>query len=49
MELHQFRKQLSYDGGLSLSSLNWIRQSVSELESGNRNVDGQTNGQEMDK
>ena len=30
---------------MSLSSLNLIEQSVFELESGNRNVDGQTIGQ----
>ena len=34
---------------MSLSSLNLIRHSVFELESGNRNVDGQTNGQKIDK
>ena len=36
----KFRKQLS---------LNSIGQSVFELESGNKNVDGQTNGQKTDK
>ena len=30
---------------MSLSSLNSIEQSVFELESGNKNVDGQTEGQ----
>ena len=44
-ELHQFRKQISYDGDLYPSSLNLIGQSVFQLESGNRNVDRQTNGQ----
>ena len=38
---------------MSLSSLNLIGQTVFELESGNKNVDGQTdgqtNGQKMDK
>ena len=34
---------------ISLSSLNLIGQSVLELQSGNRNVDGQTNGQKTDK
>ena len=35
-ELHQFRKQPSYDGDhISLSSLNLIGQSVFQLESGN--------------
>ena len=38
MELHQFRKQLSCDGVLSL---NLIGQSIFELESGNENI-GQT-------
>ena len=33
----------------SLSSLNLIGQSIFELESGNGNVDGQTNGQKTDK
>ena len=31
-----------------MSSLNWIGQSVLELEYGNGNVDGQTNGQKTD-
>ena len=44
MELHQFRKQLSYDGDLS-PSLNSIGQTVFKLESGNENVDGQTDRQ----
>ena len=34
---------------MSLSSLNSIGQTVFELEFGNRNFDGQTNGQETDK
>ena len=46
-ELHQFRKEPSYD------AMNSIGQTVFELESGNENVDGQmdgqTNGQKMDK
>ena len=33
---------------MSLSSLNLIGQSVFELESGNENVDGQTDGQKTD-
>ena len=33
---------------MSLSSFNLIGQSVFELESGNRNVDEQTNGQKTD-
>ena len=45
-ELHQFRKEPSYDGDLSpLSRLNSSGQSVFKLESGNGNVDRQTNGQ----
>ena len=45
-ELHQFRKEPSYDGDLSpLSSLNLIGQTVFELVSGNENVDGQMDGQ----
>ena len=49
-ELHQFRKEPSYDGDLSsLSNLNLIGHSVFELESRNRNVDGQTNLQKTDK
>ena len=43
-ELHQFRQEPSYDADLSS-----IEQSIFELESGNGNVDGQTNGQKMDK
>ena len=42
-ELHQFRKEHSYDGDLSPSSLNSIGQTVFEFESGNGNFDGQTN------
>ena len=34
---------------MSLSSLNSIGQTVFELESGNGNFDGQTNGQKTDK
>ena len=34
---------------MSLSSLNSIGQTFFELESGNGNFDGQTNGQNMDK
>ena len=49
MELHQFRNQLSYDGDISLSNLNMIGQSIFELESGNRNVDEQTNGQKTNR
>ena len=44
MELHQFRKESSYDVDLSPYQV-WIRQtgqSVFKLESGNENVDGQT-------
>ena len=38
-EFHQFRKEPSYDGDVSLlSSLNLIGQTVLELESGNANV-----------
>ena len=50
-ELHQFQKQLSYNGYLSpwLSSLNSTGQSTLELESINGNIDGQTNGQKIDK
>ena len=45
-ELHQFRKQPSYDDDLSpLSSMNSIGQSIFELESRNKNIDRQTNGQ----
>ena len=33
---------------MSLSSLNSIDQTVFELESDNKNVDGQTNGQKTD-
>ena len=44
MELHQFRKEPSYDGDLPpchlVSSLN-STESVFELESGSGNVDGQ--------
>ena len=44
--LHQFQKQLSYDGGsMSLSSLNSVRQSVFELESRN----GMLMDRQMDK
>ena len=50
MELHQFQKEPSYDGeSISLSSLNSIRQTVFELESGNGNFDGQTHRQKTDK
>ena len=54
MELHQFRKEPSYDGDLyPLSSMSSFGQTVFELESGNENVDkqthGQINGQKMDK
>ena len=44
-ELHQFLQEPSCDVDLSPSSLNSFGQSVFELESGNGNVDGQTNGQ----
>ena len=41
MELHEFRKQPSYDGDLSpFQVLYSIGQSVFELASGNENVDG---------
>ena len=44
MELHQLWKQPSYDGdSISLPNFNSIGQSIFELESKNRNVDGQTN------
>ena len=39
----------SCDGDLSPVSLNSIRQSVFELESGNKNENGQTNRQKTDK
>ena len=45
MELHQFRKEPSYDGNLSLLCLNSIGHTLFELESRNENVDGQTDGQ----
>ena len=45
MELHQFRKESSCDGDLSLSCMNSIEQTVFELKSGNKNVDRQTDGQ----
>ena len=45
-EFHQFRKEPSYDGDLSpCPSLNSIGQTVLELESGNKNVDKQMDGQ----
>ena len=45
-ELHQFRKQRSYDGDLSPCQV-WIgvEKAFFELQSRNVNVDGQTNGQ----
>ena len=52
-ELHQFQKEPSYDGDLCPCYINSIGQTVFELESRNENVDkqtdGQTNGQKMDK
>ena len=42
-EFHQFRKEPSYDGDLSPSSLNSIGQTVFELESGNEKC-GRTDG-----
>ena len=44
-ELHQFQKEPSYDGDLCDLSLNSIGQTVFKLESGNKNVDGQMDGQ----
>ena len=45
-ELHQFRKQPSYDGDLCPCQVwNSIWQSIFELESGNGNIDRQTNRQ----
>ena len=45
-ELHQFQKEPSYDGDLCpCQVLNLIGQTVFELESGNKNVDGQMDEQ----
>ena len=49
MKLQHFQKEPICDADLSPSSLNSIGQTVFELESGNRNFDGQTNGQKTDK
>ena len=45
-ELHQFRKEPSYDADLCPCQVrNSIGQTIFELESGHKNVDGQKNGQ----
>ena len=48
-ELHQFRKEPSYDSDLSPVKLefNWTKRF--ELESGNGNIDRQTNRHKTDK
>ena len=49
-ELHQFQNQLSYDGDLSACQvLIRLDKAFFELESRNKNLDPQTNGQKTDK
>ena len=49
MELHRCRKEPCYDGNLSPCQVKIsIGQSVFELESGNGNVDGQTDNKRTD-